>query len=394
MRLCKVHLRDILSFRDAALSEIGSVNLLIGANASGKSNFLDALSLLQAAPSGLAKPIVRGGGFREWIWKGAGSSADESTIECELATAESTASLRYLLSLQESNGGFVIRQESLARLQPGSRSPGIVFDRRIGNVLFSDTISRRLLKDAGGEKISSAESVLAAFRDPSQKRELTEVGKAFGDIRIFKNFDTSAGPGGGARNGVSTSYLPTNVLAEDGFNVALILNRMRIDGRIHKVEAYLHEYGDRFGNVEIDVSGGVARIDLKESGLATSTPGARLSDGTLKFLCLMAALFNNASDSSFVCIDEPETGLHPDAVRLLARAIREASKSTQFVIATHSDALVDEFSDTPEAVVVCESDPHDGTRFTRLSRRKLKTWLKDYSLGELWKKGTIGGNPW
>jgi len=61
---------------------------------------------------------------------------------------------------------------------------------------------------------------------------------------------------------------------------------------------------------------------------------------------------------------------------------------------THSEALVDEFSDTPEAVVVCESASETGTQFKRLSRRRLKTWLQDYSLGELWRKGAIGGNPW
>jgi predicted ATPase len=66
----------------------------------------------------------------------------------------------------------------------------------------------------------------------------------------------------------------------------------------------------------------------------------------------------------------------------------------QLIIVTHSDALVDEFSDTLEAVVVCESDPEKRTQFKRLSRRKLKAWLEDYSLGELWKKGAIGGNPW
>jgi predicted ATPase len=169
---------------------------------------------------------------------------------------------------------------------------------------------------------------------------------------------------------------------------------MRISGAIKKVESYMAELSPGFGEINVDPVGGIARILIEEKGLRRPTPALRLSDGTLKFMCLLAVLCNTEAESGVVCIDEPEAGLHPDAVRLLARAIREASKSTQFVIATHSDALVDEFSDTPEAVVVCESDPSDGTKFTRLSRRKLKAWLKDYSLGELWRKGTIGGNPW
>jgi predicted ATPase len=169
---------------------------------------------------------------------------------------------------------------------------------------------------------------------------------------------------------------------------------MRIEGTIKRLEEYLARLSERFGEVHVDVAGGTARIYLKEHGLQRSTPGLRLSDGTLKFLCLLAVLFNSESERSLICVDEPETGLHPDAVRLLARAINEASPNLQLIIVTHSDALVDEFSDTPEAVVVCESDFETGTRFKRLSRRKLKTWLQDYSLGELWRKGTIGGNPW
>jgi predicted ATPase len=269
----------------------------------------------------------------------------------------------------------------------------VIFDRRTGNVLFPDTIPRRLLKDTGGERIPPAESVLSAFRDPTEKRELTAVGKSFDGIRIYKNFDTSGGPGGGARHGVSASYLPSNVLAEDGYNLALILSRMRLNGSIKKVEGFLAEFCERFHEVHVDPTGAVARIYIRE-GFERPTPGVRLSDGTLKLLCLLAVLFNTESEPSLVCIDEPETGLHPDAVRLLARAIREASVRTQLVIATHSDALVDEFSDTPEAVVVCESDARNGTQFKRLSRKKLKAWLNDYSLGELWRKGTIGGNPW
>jgi hypothetical protein len=91
------------------------------------------------------------------------------------------------------------------------------------------------------------------------------------------------------------------------------------------------------------------------------------------------------------CIEEPETGLHPDALAIVGDALREASTRTQLIVTTHSDALVDRFTDEPENVVVCERDFDEGTTFRRLSREKLKEWLDEYTLGELWRRGEIGG---
>jgi predicted ATPase len=395
MRLRQVHLKNILSFRDAVLTEIGPVNLLIGPNASGKSNFLDALSLLQNAPTGLPTQIARGGGIREWIWKGDDALFAIGKIECIAQIEESDFPLQYLLSIQEADQAFTIHEERLVaqRQVKGSNTP--LFDREEGNVILRGSLSGQLLRNGNRiSKIATTESVLKAFRDPTEMRELTALGKGFEGIRIYRNFDTSPGPNSGARHGVSTSYPPSDTLAEDGYNLALVLSGMRINGSIKKVESYLTDFSARFGEVNVDPFGGIARILIGEEGLQRPTPAVRLSDGTLKFLCLLAVLCNTESTPGVVCIDEPEAGLHPDAVRLLARAIREASRSTQFIIATHSEALIDEFSDMPEAVVVCESNSQRGTQFQRLSRKKLKAWLKDYSLGELWRKGTIGGNPW
>lgn len=108
----------------------------------------------------------------------------------------------------------------------------------------------------------------------------------------------------------------------------------------------------------------------------------------------MLTILLNKKVPPLVCIDEPELGLHPDAVRSVARALVEASQKTQLIITTHSDALVDELSDQPEAVVVCEYDAGSGTRFERLTKKRLEGWLDRYSLGEIWRKGEIGGNRW
>jgi len=119
----------------------------------------------------------------------------------------------------------------------------------------------------------------------------------------------------------------------------------------------------------------------------------RMSDGTLKFLCLLAALFH-PNKPPLLCIEEPDVGLHPDALQLVAEALIEASETTQVIVTTHSEALVDALTDTPESVLICERDFDNGTQMKRLSKANLKEWLERYSLGQLWRKGEIGGGRW
>jgi predicted ATPase len=107
----------------------------------------------------------------------------------------------------------------------------------------------------------------------------------------------------------------------------------------------------------------------------------------------MAALLPD-NPPPLICLEEPELGLHPDALQLVAEVLRDAAERTQLIVTTHSDALVDALSGKPEAVIVCERDFDNATSFRRLSRADLSLWLERYRLGELWRKGEIGGNRW
>ena len=121
-------------------------------------------------------------------------------------------------------------------------------------------------------------------------------------------------------------------------------------------------------------------------------PATRLSDGTLRYLCLLAILCD-PDPPPVICIEEPELGLHPDILPKLADLLIEASQRTQLIVTTHSDILVDAMTDRPEAVVVCEK--HNGcTRMRRLGKDKLAVWLEQYRLGQLWLKGELGGTRW
>ena len=144
-------------------------------------------------------------------------------------------------------------------------------------------------------------------------------------------------------------------------------------------------------DINCSVSGGNLLLFLVERG-NRYIPATRLSDGTLRYLCLLSILLHPAPPP-LVAIEEPELGLHPDLLPTLADLLVDASQRTQLVVTTHSDILVDALTEKPESIVVCEK--HDGqTEMRRLDRNDLEKWLKDYRLGELWTSGELGGNRW
>jgi predicted ATPase len=118
----------------------------------------------------------------------------------------------------------------------------------------------------------------------------------------------------------------------------------------------------------------------------------RLSDGTLRYLSLLAVLLN-PDPGSLVAIEEPELGLHPDVIPHVAELLVRASHRTQLIVTTHSRMLVDALSDHASSVVVCEKENGE-SRLERLNGIALDAWLDKFSLGELWSIGEIGGNRW
>ena len=130
---------------------------------------------------------------------------------------------------------------------------------------------------------------------------------------------------------------------------------------------------------------------LHEPGFDTPIPATRISDGTLRFIAMLAVLLS-PEPPPLVCIEEPELGLHPDAVMLMGDILKEASERMQLVVTTHSNALVSAFSDRANAVVTCER-PGTGTVLRRLDPDGLGDLLEDYTLGHLWRQGELGANP-
>jgi hypothetical protein len=157
----------------------------------------------------------------------------------------------------------------------------------------------------------------------------------------------------------------------------------------HLLIQKLKQFYESFSDVSIKIHGGAVQVFLHEEGLHRPIPATRLSDGALRYLCLLAILCH-PSPPPLVCIEEPELGLHPDILPTIAEMLVEASHKTQLIVTTHSDILVDALTSTPEAILVCERQ-NGTTTMRRLDADALGEWLKKYSLGELWRKGELGG---
>jgi predicted ATPase len=186
--------------------------------------------------------------------------------------------------------------------------------------------------------------------------------------------------------------MPNDFLEHDGSNLGLLLNKLRLvpDSK-QKIREYLKLLSEDIDDFDVRIEGGTVQVFLQESGKHI-IPAARLSDGTLRFLCLLAILCH-PGPPPLVCIEEPELGLHPDILPAIADLLKDASQRCQLIVTTHSDVLVDALTDQPESVLICEKN-ENGTSMRRLNVEKLKPWLEKYSLGELWSSGEIGGNRW
>lgn len=373
MLLRKLKLENLLSFRSTEV-ELRGLNVLIGANASGKSNLIEAIGLLQAAPVDLNTAILRLGGVH--VVCSLASRSPTAAIECDHLDG---AQLQYRLEFAEQASSFSIQGERLSDL-PLATQPSY-FNRTSGKVIFGP--------ESHGE-VSPMESVFRVYKNPNDPTPITRIGRALESIRIYREFRTTGNSP--ARLGTSTSTRK-EFLHDGGDNLAVVLLDMNFKGLHEQVQAYLRRFCERFDDVYVNLDGPVVKTFIEESGLLEKLTAWRLSDGTLKFLCLLAVLLD-PNPAPLICIEEPEVGLHPEAIQIVADALVEASERTQLIVTTHSEALIDALSERPEDVVITERDFDNSTQFRRLDKKRLSVWLEQYSLGELWRKGEFGGNRW
>jgi len=364
MLLQTLRLSNFLSFGASTELALRPLNMIIGPNGSGKSNLIEAIDLLRSAPAKLLTPIREGGGVRDWLWKGS-PRTPTAQVEAVVTNPKGPASLRYVLSFTEVGQRFEIVGERIENAQPdtGHDKPYFYYKFESGHGVLNITgTSRRLQR----EDIDPTASILAQRRDPDQYPEITHLGDTFGKVRLYREW--SFGRHTAARLPQKTD-LPNDHLEPDGSNLGLVLNRLRREPPVkRRLLDALRALYDGIDDFDPLIEGGTVQVFLHEGRI--TVPATRLSDGTLRYLCLLALLCH-PSPPPLLCIEEPELGLHPDVLPTLAELLKEASQRTQLIVTTHSDVLVDAMSDMPEAVVVAERGD-DGSTLTRLNADKLK----------------------
>lgn len=391
MLIHEITLKNFLSYgeTDSSLA-LKPLNVLIGPNGSGKSNLLEAIELLRSAPEQFLKPIREGGGVREWLHKTDAKDTTIATLDAVIHYPEGNQDLRYVISFTASGLQFEISDERIENEMPDPgekrlQKPYFYYEYNNGYPRLNVKEGRRELRR---EDVLRDKSILTQRRDPELYPEITYLANKLSAIRLYRewSFGRYTGPRMPQR-----ADLPNVLLESDFSNLGLVLNwlgskaetKKRVLSELQKLYDGIEDYG-------VQIEGNTVQAFFHESG--RTIPATRLSDGTLRYLCLLAILLH-PSPPPLVCIEEPELGLHPDIIPSVAELLKDASSRMQLVVTTHSDILVDAMTDMPEAILVCEKS-QEGTRIRRLDAEHLKPWLEKYRLGELWTSGEIGGTRW
>ncbi len=395
-----LRLRNILSYGEEAQElELFSLNVIIGPNNAGKTNVVNAISLLRSTRADFAQSLRERGGVGEWLWKGA-KRTPVAEIDATVYYPEGRMPLRHRLSFTSVGQRAELVDEAIEderTSDPHATQPYFYYRYQSGRPVlsvFADLTEsgkegrkeRRLRR----EDLKPDQSVLSQKVDKDLYPEITFLNDVYlDDMSIYRVFNVTQDSE--LRKPVRTD-LPEDSLLEDGSNLALVLNDMQHRGLKPRILELLRKFYFAAEDLTVKIQGGSAQLYLHEKGLRTPIPATRLSEGTIRFLCLVAILYH-PTPPSLVCLEEPELSLHPDIIPSLAEMLDDASERTQVIVTTHSEALVSAFSARPDSVLVCERD-QTGSRLRRLDPAALEKWLEKYTLGQLWTMGEIGGTRW
>jgi predicted ATPase len=339
------------------LLTLHDLNVLVGANGAGKSNFIRALSMLGRIVDGELGLFTGLSG---------GASA--------LLNADPTVPRRIHLEVKSDTGGY---------------SAELV--RAAGDTLiFNDESFWRHDTDVTVSPGRGHRESALTVPEPLWAPEAASVMEALRGCRVFHFHDTS-------RNAPvkQQGYIADNqALHPDAGNLAAVILRLR-DGepkRYQRIVRTVKQVAPFFRDFVLEPELAADRIRLRwqQEGTDTVFPADALSDGTLRFICL-AALLGQAELPGLIILDEPELGLHPFAIVQLAGMLRTASRESRVLPATQSVTLMNQF-ELDDLIVV---ERQDGSSvFERPDPGRLGEWLADYSLGELWEeKNMLGGRP-
>jgi predicted ATPase len=344
--------------------EFGDVNVLIGANGAGKSNLLSFLRLLQrmtTPPGELQINIARMGGANSVLHDGAKVTP---TLSADLELGGTASGLRYHFALTyAADDTLIFASEALF---PG---PPEYLNGMFGR--------------------GHRETALVTEFHPVALRA-GHIYLALQGIASYHFHDTSEA----ARIRQRWPVDDAHQLKEDGGNLAPFLLRLSREYPAHyfRITETLRQVIPHFADFVFAPSEtGALLLQWRERGSDLSFGPSQASDGMLRLMALVTLLLQPAENlPPVLTIDEPELGLHPTAIHLIAGLVLNASRHTQVVVATQSPALLDHFE--PEQIVVVDR-PERESVFRRLDSERLGEWLEEYTMGELWEKNVLGGKP-
>jgi len=211
----------------------------------------------------------------------------------------------------------------------------------------------------------------------------------YGDFRIYSEWTFG-------RNSTLREATPAGrsdtTLSESMDNFPLALNGLEQTAAHQKIRELLHELKETYQDYVTHNQFGRVGLQLLEGPSKVPLPANRLSDGTLRFLALAALLFQ-PSPPPLICLEEPELGMHPDMIRMVAGMIVDASTRTQLIVTTHSEQLLTALQDDFDVLFAFDAGV-TGSIVRRFSQNEFKEWSEDHTLGELWTSGELGGNRW
>ncbi len=342
------------------------INIIIGPNGSGKSNFIGVFSFLHAIREGLLNDYVRMSGGAEQLLYFGSKVTGEIVIHISFCQGVN----QYRLVLKPTDDDSLYPADERVYYWKKARYP----------VPYGGFLSSR----GNGRE--------AGISDPKLQGTADWVRTRLGRWRLYHVHDTS-----GSSPMRKTAKLNDNAfLRPDGSNLPAFLYLLQQKSPteyslVRRTIQRVAPFFDDFLLTPDPLNEEVIRLAWKHKKSDQYFGASSLSDGTLRFIALATLLLQPENlRPSVILVDEPELGLHPAAITMLASLIKMASESTQVIVSTQSPLLLDHFQ--PEDVLVADR-VEGSTHITRLDSTKLTTWLEDYSLGQLWEKNELGGRP-
>lgn len=361
LRLQRMQIQGFRSLRDCSL-ELGNRTILIGANGSGKSNILGVFRMMNALVQGQLVPYVNERGTAESLLFRGVSTTQQMRIYLGFSTG-----LHYEAILSPTDDFRLYFAHEVVTWRNGAtRKDG----QPARSAAFRKGRNESLLADPAGDEATGPVPDIDCWR-------------------IYHVHDTDARSAlKKPQNSADDDYLRS-----DGKNLVPFLRRLRDQFPKHyeQIRFAVSLAMPTFGDFIFKESHDTLTLRWRERNHDYPFAAHQISDGTLRFICLATLLLQPVElQPSLIIIDEPELGLHPSAIHLLAEMIRSASVHRQVLVATQSAQLVDACA-VEDIAVVERGD--DGTTITRPDPERMKAWLSDYTLGQVWNMNVMGGQP-